>query len=217
MLVVVAAACTGGGSTAGGPSSGPSSGPSVTATGRLDLGSVPVRRTPLCDLVSDDVVREALGGVLVRTGHYGNGDEFEVSPGTTDVSHEHGCVYEGSDRTAARVWVFARPVQEHEATGLVRRARSRRDCAFPDPLGFGSPGLTSVCEVPGADGTIVRARLEGLFSDTWVGCEVTEPLAEGAPSDAGSGPPGSGGTGADVVQRAVSWCSAVVSAAGAAS
>lgn len=188
------------------PESAPSR--SVTHTdSKLDLSRLPIPRAEICDLLSDDGVSEALGGKLADTHHYGNGDEVEVRPGLVDVSHEYGCVFEGKDGAAARVWVFARPVARSEARTLVRRARRGRDCAFPKPVGFGSPGLNSVCELPTRTeeqpSTTVRARLEGLFGDTWVGCEVSEPL-EGAT-----------GARADVLQRAVSWCTEVVTTVGA--
>src|SRR5512139_3502115 len=149
---------------------------------RVDLSGLPVPRTDVCGMLDENGVTEALDGPVTGTDHYGNGDEVEVRPGYKDVSHEYGCVFEGGDGTAARTWVFARPVARSEARTLVRRARRGRDCAFPDAVGFGSPGLTSVCEIAsGATGstqrtTTVRARLEGLFTDTWMGCEVSEKL-----------------------------------------
>jgi hypothetical protein len=93
-----------------------------------------------------------------------------------------------------------------EARTLVRRARRGRDCAFPESIRFGTPGLTSVCEVAAraADGPLVRARLEGLFTSTWMGCEVAEPLER--PSGSSTAPR------VDVVQRAEQWCTEVVTA-----
>lgn len=199
-LALLAGACTS--SPEPPESSGPSSvGPSDA---HLDLSGLPVPRVPFCDVLAEDDVAQALDGPVAGTDHYGNGDEVEVSPGYVDVSHEYGCVFGAADGTSAKVWVFARPVTRGEARSLVRRARRGRDCAFPESIGFGSPGLTSVCEVPGADpdvGPRVRARLEGLFGDTWVGCEVAEPL-EAAGTRTGPR--------ADVVQRADQWCTEVV-------
>ncbi len=183
------------------PSGASSVGPSDA---HLDLSGLPVPRVPFCDVLAEDDVAQALDGRVAGTDHYANGDEVEVSPGYVDVSHEYGCVFEAADGTSAKVWVFARPVTRGEARSLVRRARRGRDCAFPESIGFGSPGLTSVCEVPGADpdvGPLVRARLEGLFGDSWVGCEVAEPL-EAAGTRTGPR--------ADVVQRADQWCTEVV-------
>jgi hypothetical protein len=203
-LTLSVSACTSGKETE--EQTGPS--PVAPSDADLDLSSLPVPRVPFCDVLGEDDVAQALDGPVSTTDHYGNGDEIEVRPGFVDVSHEYGCVFEAADGTAARVWVFARPVTRAEARTLVRRARRGRDCAFPESIGFGTPGLTSVCEVPGPErvaGARARARLEGLFADTWVGCEVAGPLE-------GSGGPA--GSRADVVQRADQWCTEVVTTVG---
>lgn len=207
--VVLLGACTG---TTGSrePASAPRSSDTGDAEQRPDLTGLDVPRTSLCGAIPDEAVREALDGPVSGTSHYDSGEEFEVRPGYVDVAHEYGCVYEGEDGTTARVWVFARPVQRHEARTLVRRARRTRSCAFPGSLPFGSPGVTSVCERPASHGTPrqVRARLEGLFGDSWVGCEVAEPMRrpDAAPS------PSTGRR--DVLQRADGWCVTVVTTVG---
>lgn len=225
-------ACT---STTGTPdAAGGSPSPSATtgpAEARLDLSGLTVPRADICDLVGADDVEQALAGGLTDTAHYGNGEELEVTPGRIDIAHEHGCVYVGEDGTVARAWIFARPVLPKEARGLVRRARHGRDCAVPESVRFGTPSLTSVCEVADiptgpddgadiptgsddagpdagrtdADTAAVRARLEGLFHDTWMGCEVSEPVAVLETHDGR----------ADVVQRAEQWCTDVVTAVSA--
>jgi hypothetical protein len=187
----------------------PSASPTVSSAGAdLDLSRLPVPRRAFCDILPRKDVTAALDGPVVKTAHYDNGDEFEVRPGYRDVSHEYGCVFEGGDGTLAKTWVFARPVLAREARMLVRRERRGRDCAFPDPVRFGRPHLASVCEVPGGAGSdrAVRARLEGLFGDSWLACEVSEPLER---ASATRGPR------ADVMQRAVDWCTGVVTAVGA--
>lgn len=205
-LAVLVTGCTGGEEESRAPSPSPSAGESY-----VDLSGLPVPRAEFCDALDDEAVTAALGGEVAGTGHYGNGDEVEVRPGVVDVSHELGCVFEAADGTVARAWIFARPVLRREAKGLVRQAvRRSRDCATPDLLVFGRPGLISVCEVPldrTGDDVGVRARLEGLFTDTWVGCEVTEPLVDGASASPGARP--------DVVQRAVAWCTGLVTTIGA--
>ena len=172
----------------------------------LDLSGLPIPRADVCALLAEDSQEQALGAPVAQTGHYGNGEEVEIAPGRVDISHEYGCVFEAGDETTARTWIYARPVLRPEARTLVRRARHGRDCAFPESIRFGTPGLTSVCEVasPAADWPLVRARLEGLFGSTWMGCEVAEPLAR--PSGSSSTPR------ADVVQRAEQWCTEVVTA-----
>jgi len=208
---LLAGACTGLPESSG-PDSPPDSqadrGPSPSDA-RLDLSGLPVPRTDFCDVLDEDEIAEALDAAVTDTAHYGNGDEVEVRPGLVDVSHEYGCVFEGGPGVSARTWVFARPVAREEARMLVRRARRGRDCAFPDAVGFGSPGLTSVCEVPapGQSAPRVRARLEGLFGESWLACEVSEPLEDSPES--GRGPR------ADVVQRAEQWCINVVTTVGA--
>lgn len=189
------------------PSASPSLGPGAA---HLDLSDLPVPRVGFCDVLAADEVEQALAGPVADTAHHANGEEFEVTPGRVDIAHEWGCTFLGSDGTTARTWVFARPVREPEATTLVRRARDAEDCAFPESVVFGTPGVTSVCETRGrvADdgatsqvGRVFRARLEGLFGDSWMGCEVTEPLEAMTRSTT---------TRADVVQRAEQWCTEVV-------
>lgn len=202
--------CTGGSDQeeAATPSADPSS-------AHLDLSRLPVPRAPFCETLPGQGVTDALQGEVAQTGHYSNGDEVEVRPGYTDIVHEHGCVYESAEGSVARAWVFARPVDRAEAKRQVRRARRGRDCALPDSIAFGTPSLVSACEVP-ADraGTevMVRARLEGLFGDSWVGCEVAEPVSS-------QGAAGTGGTTRQerkaVVRRAEQWCTEVVTAVGA--
>lgn len=213
-------ACTSATDTSDAAGGSPS--PSATAgpgEAHLDLSGLTVPRADICDLVGSDDVGQALAGTLADTAHYANGEELEVTPGRVDIAHEHGCVYVGEDGTVARTWIFARPVPPQEARELVRRARRGRDCAFPESVRFGTPSLTSVCEVAdiptgpddrddgaaGSDDAAVRARLEGLFHDTWMGCEVSDPVAVLETHDGR----------ADVVRRAEQWCTDVVNAVSA--
>lgn len=206
-VAVLVAGCTADPQDAGQAPSPATSGAAGAA--HLDLSDLPIPRGDACDLLAQEDLEQALGSPVTTTGHYGNGEEFEVAPGRLDISHEHGCVFEAADGTTARTWIFARPVTRSEARALVRQAHRGRDCAFPESIRFGTPALTSVCEVTGPAGgaATVRARLEGLFGGTWMGCEVSEPLLDGAtaPSAAGTPPPR-----ADVVQRAEQWCTEVV-------
>jgi hypothetical protein len=171
----------------------------------VDLRRARVPRTDFCSVLSEEDVATALGGPVVGTAHYGNGDRFEVRPGYVDVSHEYGCVFEGRAGTTAKAWVFARPVAGGEARMLVRRVRRQRGCSFPDPGRFGRPGVSSVCEVAGARGSTpaVRARLEGRFGDSWLACEVAGPSHRSS---------GSSSDRTDLVHRAEKWCGSVVRA-----
>ena len=207
--------CTSGGDGGGDGGAEPTTPASPSASEAvLDLSAMPVDRADPCPVLLEDDVVEALGTEVARTAHYGNGEEAEVTPGVVDVSHEYGCVFEAADGTAARLWVFARPVLLGEARTLVRRTRDR-DCAFPEPLVFGDPGVVSVCEVPSSgrgEQATFRARFEGLFADTWVGCEVSEPAGVAGATGSASPP-----TRQDVLQRAEEWCTAAVTSAAAAS
>jgi hypothetical protein len=191
---VVLAGCTG--DTEPDRSAPPSGGPTDA---QLDLASLPVPRTDFCRTVPDDAVRGALAGAVATTSHYGIGDEVEVSPGLTDVVHEYGCVFEGQDGTVARAWVFARSVGRDEARALVRRTRGE-DCATPDSIDFGTPSTATVCSLVTDSEEALRVRLEGLFTDSWVGCEIVEPGADRSKS---------------LLRRTEQWCTEVVSAAGA--
>lgn len=196
---LVAAACV----FSGGPDEpSPAPPPSLAnRAGRVDITGLTVPRTALCSVLDQKAVTAALDGPVEDTAHYDNGDEVEVSPGYSDIVHEYGCSFTGRDGTTAKVWVFARPVARHEARTLVRRARRGRDCAFPAAgRDFGTPGLTSVCEVAGQEQT--RARLEGLFGDSWVGCEISQP-DDRAPERP-----------KDLVRRAERWCTGVVATVG---
>ena len=173
-----------------------------------EISGAAVPRTDVCGLLAEEDVERALGGPVADTAHYGNGEPFQVAPGRVDISHEYGCVFQGDDGTVARTWVFARPVREPEARTLVRRARRERGCAFPEPLLPGTPGLTSVCEEPAphSEGRgLLRARLAGLFGDTWLACEISEPLRA-----AGGGGTGTPGRRTETLQRAEQWCTSVV-------
>ncbi|HEX6249091.1 MAG TPA: hypothetical protein VFZ64_14560 [Nocardioidaceae bacterium] len=210
MLLV--AACTAGDETGGPTPASPTPGEA-----RLDLSGLPVPRAEVCDALAEDDAARALGGPVEQTAHYGNGDDVEIAPGVVDVSHEYGCVFEAADGTVARLWIFARPVTTGEARALVRRARRGRDCAFPDVVVFGRPGLTSVCEVPAdrpGGETAFRARFEGLFDGgTWVGCEVTDPAGAEpeSPADASAGPDEK----APLLERSEQWCTGAVTAVSA--
>jgi hypothetical protein len=184
-----------------------------SGTERVDVTGWSVPRTDFCGALDEKTVEEALGGPVTDTAHYGNGDQVEVRPGYVDVSHEYGCTFLGADGATAKAWVFARPVTTAEARRVVRRERRGESCAFPDPVGFGRPHLTSMCEVPGAKGSgpTARARLEGLFDQSWLACEVADPL-----DASGSAEPTSPVPRADVLQRAARWCADVVRTIGTA-
>lgn len=202
---VLVAFLTRGTTTAPDPASAPEPVPSKSASptvSRADLSALPVPRESVCAAVPEPAVQSALDGPVVSTAHYDNGEQLELPTGEQDVSHEFGCVWTGSDGVEARLWVFARPVSQAEARGLAGSARRGRGCRVDDRVGFGDPGVTSVCPQPSQDDEPrSRARLEGLFGQTWVGCEVSASAAR---------------TGREALEQgAVTFCIAGVTAAAA--
>jgi hypothetical protein len=187
------------------PTTASSAGPSAVEP---DLSRVTVPRTDVCGLLAEEGVERALDGPVADTAHYDNGEPFEVAPGRVDISHEYGCVFEGADATVARTWIFARPVRKAEGRRLVRRARRERGCAFPEPLVLATPGLTSVCEEPGHQSgrePLLRVRVAGLVGDTWLTCEISEPLQAAAATGSATPRPRT-----DTLRRAGQWCTSVV-------
>lgn len=146
--------------------------PSGAARARLDLSELPIARAPFCNVLGEDAVELALGGEVTDTAHYDNGDEVEITPGYTDISHEFNCTFRGETATA-RAWVFARPVGRPEATALVQAATEQAGCTTPEAIEFGTPGVTTVCEDDEQDRA--RVRMQGLFGDSWLTCELTLP------------------------------------------
>lgn len=184
------------------PEAGPSPSASEPPVSRVDLSGLPVARAAFCDLLDQESIGDALGGTVIGTDHYDNGDEVNITPDLEDISHEFNCTYYGAPPAKARVWVFARPVLEPEARSLVREARRDGGCSFPDTVGFGSPYVASVCRAD-TDQRAVRVRLQGLFGDSWLSCELTRPgsAKEGRTEQA--------------VAAAEQWCTDVVTTIGA--
>ena len=94
------------------PEAGPSPSASEPPVSRVDLSGLPVARAAFCDLLDQESIGDALGGTVIGTDHYGNGDEVNITPDLEDISHEFNCTYYGAPPAKARVWVFARPVLE---------------------------------------------------------------------------------------------------------
>ncbi len=197
--VAVLAGCTGDAEPDG--ASGPS--PTPPPAERVDLSGLPVARESFCEALHADGVEQVLGGPVLATSHYGNGEEAEITPGYVDVSHEYSCTFTGTPPTAARAWVFARPVQAAEARRLVRAVEAERDCRFPESLQFGTPSVTSACEEEGPE-PVVRTTMRGLFADAWLSCELTVPR-EGTTRQKRE----------ELLTRTEQWCVDVVTTIGA--
>jgi len=167
--------------------------PAATTTpiGKIDAASVRIVRARFCDRVPAADVRAVLGGKPASDDSWGNGDPIpDQGSGTGETGHELGCAWTGAGGTAARAWVFARPVTADFAGALVRQAGQQPGCtAEPTPT-FGRPALLQTCTLAGG---VQRVRRAGLFGDTWLTCEASGPAA-------------------DLAKRADHWCAAVVAA-----
>ncbi len=111
----------------------------------------------------------------------------------TEVVHEVGCTWSKDDGSAARAWVFARPVDPAFARQAIASSRKAKGCRVDRSTGYGEPSVTQTCQPPGGS---TRVRHAGLFGQTWLTCEVSSP----------------GGTVAAVRRRADAWCVEVANA-----
>lgn len=162
-----------------------------TPIGDLDTGSLKVVRVAFCDLVQKQAIRRALAGPARSSTEWANGERV---PGTKpgDIGHEVGCAWTGTKGRTARAWVFARPVSSSFALSLVKSAAREPRCRVVAGPRFGHPSVTQICSLSGGGvkGGVTRVRYAGLFTHTWLTCEVT----------------GSRTKRAAVKQRAGTWC-----------
>jgi hypothetical protein len=180
--VVVAAALATVALAAGcGGSDDPSEQPSARATtlAQLDIAGVQVARAEFCDQVPEAAVLDALGSEPAEQDDWGNGDPVPGSDDRGDLGHELGCSWTTGDGTAARAWVFGRPVDADFAATLVRQAGERKRCTTATPRDFGSPSVLQTCALTGG---VERVRRAGLLGDSWLTCEVAGPQAADPPS-----------------------------------
>lgn len=162
-----------------------------TTLTQLDTAGVQVARAEFCDRVPEAAVRDALAAEPAEQTDWGNGDPVPGSGDSGDLGHELGCSWTTGDGTAARAWVFGRPVDAELAAVLVRQAGERKRCTTAPSSDFGSPSVLQTCAL--ADG-VQRVRRAGLLGDSWLTCEVAGPKA------------------ADPGSRLDGWCVAVVGA-----
>jgi len=159
-----------------------------------DTAGVGVVRDSFCAAVPEEAVEEALGVAPVSSTAYDNGDRARLGDGLRDVAHEFGCGWTAPG-TVVRAWVFAPPVTPRSARELARSAREEPGCQpVAEAPDFGKRTAALVCE----DGDRQEASYRGLFGDAWLTCTLT----------AGSGVPRP-----ELVDRAGSWCVAVLEAA----
>jgi hypothetical protein len=172
----------------------------VTPLQDLDLSGLPIARAPFCDRIDDRSVTAALGGPATAVQEYGNGQRARITTGLRDVAHEYGCSYRSAGGADVRAWVFAAPVRPQTARRLIGPLVRGPGCRQPagSPV-FGRPGVTVLCTSHKPAATTVSLR--GLFTDTWLSCELTVP-------DAGAAVPAT-------TRRGVRWCVHVATTLGA--
>jgi hypothetical protein len=144
--------------------------PDPTPIANLNTVAMDVPLIEFCGLVSDSAVSDALDGEPASDASYGNGDEEVLPDVGTEVVHEIGCSWTGDDGTAARAWVFARPVSPTFAETVVDAGRTTPGCRTVAGPRFGTPSATQLCRFPEGEH---RMRHAGLFGQTWLTCELT--------------------------------------------
>ena len=171
--------------------------PDPTPITKLDTPAMQVPRIEFCTSVPPGAISDALDGKPESETAYGNGDEEEL-PGIgpeigTDVVHEIGCSWTGADGTAARAWVFARPVEGPFAETVIAAGAKTEGCRTVPGPAYGKPAATQLCLFPGGE---QRVRHAGLFGQTWLTCELAA----------------TGGEPAELRVRADRWCVEVANA-----
>ncbi|MFC5729560.1 MULTISPECIES: hypothetical protein [Nocardioides] len=159
----------------------------------FDTSTALVQRSPFCDRVPPEAVREALGGDG-ELAAYGNGESTAALPGGTDVAHEYGCVFSGAGGAEARGWLFVPPVTLAEARGLVRTVVTRGCTAQAGAAAYGDPSVAVVCTSKNSS----TASFRGLFGDAWLACSLT--VRESVPAE-------------QLLETTGRWCVAVIQAA----
>jgi hypothetical protein len=167
--------------------------PTPTPLANLNTGAMQIPRIAFCKLVPAGAVRTAIGGKPDTASSYGNGDVVEVAGVGKEVVHETGCSWSTDTGSSAKAWVFARPVDAAFARQAIASSRRTEGCKVEDGPAYGEPSLTQTCRPP--DGS-ARVRHAGLFGQTWLTCEVTDPAGDVAA----------------VRERADAWCVEVVNA-----
>ena len=163
----------------------------------FETTTLTVPRAGFCDSVDPRQVEAALGTEPVEVQSYDNGEVVTLADGVDDVAHEFGCLWQASDQSTARAWVFAPPVDAERAKRLVREAGREQGCETSPTPPFGSPSVGVVCRSEAGG----RASYQGLFGDAWLTCELS--LGPDA-LEAGT---------AGLLDRTGAWCVGVAQAA----
>ena len=144
--------------------------PSPTPITKLNTVAMQVPRIEFCTLVPEGAISDALDGRPESDAAYGNGDEEELPGIGTDVVHEIGCSWTSTDGSAARAWVFARPIDTTFAKTVIAAAKKTEGCRTVPGPAYGKPAATQLCQFSGGD---QRVRHAGLFGKTWLTCELS--------------------------------------------
>jgi hypothetical protein len=166
--------------------------PTPTPLDSLNTTAMQIPRIEFCKLVPGSAVKGALGGEPDSSASYSNGDDVAVPDVGKEVVHETGCSWSTDAGATARAWVFARPVDGAFARRAVASSRETPGCRVVRGPSYGDPSVTQTCRQGGS----ARVRHAGLFGQTWLSCEVSDPTA-GVPA---------------VRPRADTWCVEVVNA-----
>jgi hypothetical protein len=167
--------------------------PTPTSLTSLNSTAMQIPRIEFCKLIPETAVRIALGGKPDSSASYGNGDEVDVPGVGREVVHEIGCTWSTDEGAAARAWVFALPVDADFARQAIDSSRDTQGCRVVQGPEYGEPSVTQICRQSGGS---TRVRHAGLFGQTWLSCEVTDPADDAAA----------------VRTRADSWCVEVANA-----
>lgn len=142
-----------------------------TPIGELQTGSMIIPRQAFCEQIPATAVQAAIKGIVDNAREWKNGEEGK----TGDVGQEFGCEWKSADGLEARAWVYARPVTQKFAREVIAKTARRPLCTAQPPPKFGAPSQLQVCRLGGG---VLRVRHAGLFGDTFLTCEVSEPTAD---------------------------------------
>src|SRR4051812_21716911 len=146
--------------------------PSPTPLASLNTTTMQIPRIEFCKLIPGAAVQQALVTKPDSDSSYGNGDEIDLPGIGKQVVHEIGCSWNSDDGSAARAWVFARPVDAAFGRTVVADSKRTDGCKVAPGPAYGEPTVTQICRP--TDGG-VRVRHAGLFGQTWLTCEVADP------------------------------------------
>lgn len=132
---------------------------------QLNTGAMRLARVDFCGLVPNSAIEQAAGKSAKAT-RWQVGDRVMVGTGDLDAVDEFGCAWTKGDVRAA-AWVYAVPMSYDDANAVLAKTAKRPGCTVGTDPNFGSPSQLQICATP------ARARLSGLFSDTFLVCEIS--------------------------------------------